>query len=87
MKIEQYKLKSNGYFSLVNEQPFPKKQHPNQQDGLDLYVNVVDHNTGQINSVKLYENTRGLYFKKSGNWYLKDFTSTVTYVPFQIIEG
>ena len=83
--IKQEWLKSNGSFGLIKE-PYAKKQHPNQQEGLDQYVDVVDFCTGQINSVKLYENTKGLHFKKNGSHYLDGFDSKVLYVPFQIIK-
>ena len=83
-KILQYRLKSNGIFSIKKDR-YPKKQHPNQQEGMDEYIDVVDHGTGNINSVKLYKNTKGVYFKKNGNHYLHDFIKTVGYVPFQII--
>lgn len=78
-------VKSNGYFGLIKE-PYDKYQHPNQQCGLDLYVDVIDFCTGQINSVKLYINTKGLHFKKDGTHYLDEFTGEVAYVPFQIIK-
>lgn len=45
-------------FSIYKE-PYNKKQHPNQQNGLDMYIDVVDHYTGYINTVKLYENSKG----------------------------
>jgi len=78
-------LRSNGCFSIFHE-PYEKKQHPNQQCGLDWYVDIIDHSTGRINSVKLYMNTKGLHFKKDGTWYLDDFTQTFTYIPFQMIR-
>ena len=83
MEIESYNLKSNGYFSIVRE-PYDKKQHQNQQGGLDRYVDVLDHDTGVVNVVKLYENTKGLHFKKRGSWHLNEFTKNYLYVPFQI---
>lgn len=85
MKIKQKELKSNGYFSIL-EDVFPKNQHTNQQNGLDLYIKILDHNTGYINCVKLYENTKGLFFKKNGNQYLDQFTQKVLYIPQQIIN-
>lgn len=85
MKIKQETLKSNGFFSILKDR-YNKKQHPNQQCGLDQYVDVIDHDTGIINSVKLYENTKGLHFKKHGSWYLSEFNQEYLYVPYQIIE-
>lgn len=86
MKIESYNLKSNGWFSILIP-PYDKKQHPNQQQGLDKYVDVVNHYTGNVNSVKLYENKTGLHFKADGGThYLEDFTKNVTYIPFQILD-
>lgn len=86
MKIEQHKLKSNGWFAIVKE-PYDKKQHPNQQSGLDRYVDVLNQYTGRINSVKLYENKSGLHFKAdSSTHYLFEFTKGIIHVPFQIIE-
>jgi hypothetical protein len=83
MKIIEHILKSNGFFSIVKA-PYAKNQHPNQQGGLDRYIDVLDHDTGNINSVKLYENTKGIHFKKQGTWYLSEFTKTIMHVPFQI---
>lgn len=79
------RCKSNGSFALMRD-PYAKKQHPNQQGGLDSYVDVLDHQTGNVNSVKLYENKRGLHFKKSGVHYLDDFTKEAVYIPYQIRE-
>lgn len=83
MNIEIHELESNGYFSIVKD-PYDKKQHQNQQEGLDKYVDVLDHDTGVINSVKLYVNTKGLHFKKRGSWYLSEFTLKYRYIPYQI---
>lgn len=78
------KLKSNGYFS-IKKMPYSKKQHPNQQGGLDLYVDVIDEITGNLNQVKLYENKKGLHFKKNGSHYLDEFVIDVEVIPFQVI--
>lgn len=85
MDIKYTLITSNGWFGLI-EGPYSKDQHPNQQCGLDMYVDVIDFHTGQVNSVKLYENTKGLHFKKDGAQYLSEFTEKVAYVPFQIIK-
>lgn len=85
MEIEQYTLKSNGWFSIVKE-PYDKKQHPNQQQGLDKYVDVLNHYSGRVNSVKLYENNTGLHFKADGTHYLYEFTQDYLYIPFQILK-
>ena len=85
-KIEVQQLKCNASFGLIQE-PFSKPQHPNQQEGLDLYVVVVDFTTHEENEVKLYETSKGLYFKKNGKrFYLADFTSHVAWIPSQLIE-
>lgn len=84
-EIESFNLKSNGCFALLKE-PYAKKQHQNQQCGLDLYVDVIDFSSGCINRVKLYQNSKGLHFKKDGAHYLDGFVEDVIYVPFQIIE-
>lgn len=78
-------VKSNGSFSIIKG-PYSRKQHSNQQKGLDLYVDVLDHSTGHINRVKLYSNTKGLHFKKYGSHYLDEFDTDYAYVPFQMIE-
>jgi hypothetical protein len=83
MEIKQFRLKTNGYFSIVKD-VYSKEQHPNQQGGLDQYVDVLDHHTGQVNSLKLYENSKGLHFKKGSPYYLSEFTDTAVYVPYQI---
>lgn len=84
MTIKQFELKSNGSFGLILG-PFAYKQHPNQQEGLDQYVQVVNFSTGAICTNKLYENSKGLHFKQSGTHYLDSFVDRVIYVPFQII--
>ena len=81
--ITSYELKSNGKFSIVNHSYY-KKQHSNQQNGIDMYVDVLDHSTGIVNSVKLYENTKGIHFKKGGNHYLPEFVLDYIYIPLQI---
>ena len=87
MNIESFKLKSNGWFSIVKE-PYDKKQHPNQQQGLDRYVDVLNHYTGNINTVKLYENKKGFHFKADGSThYLLEFVDEIVYVPFQILKN
>jgi hypothetical protein len=85
-EIKTQTLKSNGWFAIIKE-PYDKKQHPNQQSGLDKYVDVLNQYTGNINSVKLYENTKGLHFKADGSThYLSEFVDEIIHVPFQIIE-
>lgn len=81
--IEQT-LKSDGNFALFGE-PFDKKQHSNQQRGLDVYVKALNLDTGEICVKKLYENTKGLHFKHTGYspMYLKDFTRKIRYIPYQ----
>lgn len=83
--IKQTKVKSNGSFGLLAG-PVKHKQHPNQQDGLDLYVKVINFDTGRECFVKLYENSKGLYFKQNGTHYLDDFLEDAIYVPFQILK-
>lgn len=83
--IQKTQLKSNGLFSMVKG-PYEKEQHPNQQGGLDLYVDVIDEITGNLNQVKLYENKKGLHFKKNGTHYLYEFNINVVVVPFQVLR-
>ncbi len=85
MDIKSMRLKSNGYLS-IHKAPYGKKQHPNQQGGLDLYVDVIDECTGNLNKVKLYENKKGLHFKKNGTHYLDEFVIDVEVIPFQVIK-
>lgn len=85
-EIKTQTLKSNGWFAIVKE-PYDRKQHPNQQSGLDKYVDVLNQYTGNINCVKVYENTKGLHFKADGSThYLSEFIREIIHVPFQIIE-
>lgn len=84
-EIKTQQLKSNGYFSFIKG-PYDKKQHQNQQCGLDLYVDVLNQYTGRVCSVKLYENKTGLHFKFDGTHYLDEFTEDVVYVPYQILK-
>ena len=83
--MESFNLKSNGYFS-IKKMPYAKNQHPNQQGGLDMYIDVIDEYTGNLNSVKLYENSKGLHFKKNGSHYLSEFTIDVQVIPFQVLR-
>lgn len=72
-------------FGLIGE-PHAHKQHQNQQAGLDLYVHVVNFDTGERCHKKLYENGRGLHFKHTGYspMYLEDFTAGAVVTPFQV---
>jgi len=72
-------------FGLLGE-PFAHRQHPNQQGGLDVYVKVINFDTGERCVKKLYKNTRGLHFKHTGYspMYLADFTAAGTFLPFQV---
>jgi len=66
--------------------PVDHKQHPNQQAGLDLYVRVVNFQTGEVCFKKLYKNATGLHFKHTGYspMYIADFTRDGYFVPFQV---
>lgn len=72
-------------FGLIGG-PTPHKQHPNQKAGLDLYVRVVNFDTGETCFKKLYENRTGLHFKHTGYspMYLNDFTDDCIIYPFQV---
>lgn len=85
MDIQNEILLTNGRFLLITV--VDKLQHPNEQNGLDKYVKVINISTGEICSKKLYINTKGLHFKHTGSPpnYLKDFTQEAVYVPFQVI--
>lgn len=74
------------HFGLIGE-PVDHKQHPNEQRGLDLYVQVVNFDTGERCFKKLYEAKRGLHFKHTGYspMYLDDFTADAAVVPFQVL--
>lgn len=76
------------YFGLIGE-PVEHKQHQNQRNGLDLYVNVINLDTGEHCFKKLYSNTRGLHFKHTGYspMYLANFTAPATVIPFQVLHG
>lgn len=82
MEITKIEAPTDGLFALI-KQPYAKQQHPNQQGGLDLYVDIIDLDTGNLNSVKLYENKKGLHFKKGGSHYLSEFIGIVTVIPYQ----
>lgn len=72
-------------FGLVGA-PVEHKQHTNQRRGLDLYVSVINFDTGEKCFKKLYEGKRGLHFKHTGYspMYLCDFTADAEVVPFQV---
>lgn len=85
--IETFAVKYNPrypHFGLEGS-PVPHGQHPNQRNGLDLYVHVVNFDTGERCFKKLYENTKGLHFKHTGYqpMYLAEFVESATVVPFQ----
>lgn len=88
-RIERFTVKYDPnypHFGLEGD-PVPHEQHPNQRKGLDLYVKVVNFDTGEWCFKKLYENSRGLHFKHTrySPMYLSDFTSIANVVPFQVI--
>lgn len=76
------------HFGLVGE-PVDHRQHPNQQEGLDRYVHVINLDTGERCFKKLYSNGRGLHFKHTGYspMYLDDFHASATVYPFQVVFG
>ena len=76
------------HFGLVGD-PMPHKQHQNQQCGLDLYVTVINLDTGEQCFKKLYENKTGLHFKHTGYspMYLADFTEPAVVYPFQYVRS
>ncbi len=76
------------YFGLSGE-PVPHQQHPNQRKGLDLYVSVVNFESGEWCFKKLYEGKRGLHFKHTGYspMYLADFAAEGFIVPFQVFTA
>lgn len=84
---KRVKVDPNINFAIL-EDPVPHKQHSNQQKGLDLYITVLNIDTGETCFKKLYENTKGLYFKHTGYspMYLKSFTKERVYVPYQVLS-
>lgn len=74
------------HFGLVSG-PVQHSQHQNQQRGLDLYVSVINFDTGEPGFKKLYRNGRGLHFKHTGYspMYLEDFTGEALVFPFQVV--
>lgn len=86
MNVKSYELNANQYFALIDG-PFDKKQHQNQQKGLDVYVRVLNMDSGEECVKKLYENKKGLHFKHSGYppSYLSEMTIGVIYIPYQVI--
>ena len=74
------------FFGVV-EEPIHHPQHPNQKRGLDLYVRVINFETGEECFKKLYENKSGIHFKHTGYspMYLVDFRSVATVIPFQVL--
>lgn len=72
-------------FGLIGD-PHPHKQHQNQQAGLDIYVHVVNFDTGETCHKKLYENRSGLHFKHTGYspMYLHNFVADAEVCPFQV---
>ena len=93
MDIERHKLKSNGWFGLFEIVENVKKYHA-EWEGTDDCIRVLNFCNGEVCFKRVYENNKGLHFKHTGAryedsptvHYLKDFTETVTYIPYQIIE-
>lgn len=73
------------HFGLIGD-PVEHEQHTNQQKGLDVYVHVINFDTGEKCFKKLYENKTGLHFKHTGYspMYLADMTSLALVYPFQV---
>ena len=86
MELKYTHVKSNGVFGLLKG-PYDKKQHSNQQNGLDMYVDVINYHTGRECSLKLYNNKHGIHFKMDGVHYLDEFVDDAIYIPFQIVHG
>lgn len=88
LMIERIKVKCDPAYPAfgIVDGPKPHKQHPNQQSGLDLYVRVINFDSGELCFKKLYENAKGLHFKHAGYspMYLADFVADGFYVPFQV---
>ena len=55
--------------------------------GTDFCVDVLDFGTGEINSVRIYENRKGLHFKKYGSHYLSDFTQECVITPYRVASA
>lgn len=74
------------HFGMVGE-PEPHKQHCNQQRGLDIYVKVINLDTGEECHKKLYQNSKGLHFKHTGYspTYLSNMTGDAVVYPFQVM--
>lgn len=84
--VERQVLKASDFFAILKE-PYEHKQHQNEQNGLDLYIEVLNFDTGEKCFKKMYKNSKGLHFKHTGypTQYLSDFIQTITYIPYQII--
>lgn len=76
-------IKHNGLFALIRD-AYENEKHPNQQGGTDFCVDVLDFGTGQLNTVRLYENTKGLHFKKYGTHYLSNFNMECLVTPYRV---
>lgn len=81
-------LPATEYFALI-EGPHEHKQHQNQQGGLDLYVRVLNIDTGEVCHKKLYRNSKGLHFKHTGYppTYLDQMHGEILHVPYQTFEA
>jgi hypothetical protein len=89
-------LPSNGKFS-IKKGPY-KPNDIKGKKGTGLVVDVIDHKTGKLNTIKVYSNSLGLHFNKAKintalktnneytTNYLKHFTKKYIYIPYQIKE-
>ena len=91
MKLEKISVKYDPHYPHFGLQdgPMEHKQHPNQRAGLDLYVRVINFETGETCFKKLYENKSGLHFKHTGYspTYLDQMTADAVVYPFQVDFG
>lgn len=81
-------FKHNGHIAALCS-PYKKNQHPNQKCGIDMYIDILDFQTGAVNTVKLYENSKGFHVKKNGTHYLKDLNLDCHIQPYEVkdIDG
>ena len=89
-QVEKHKILTNGVFGIL-EYPANTPQFKQGE-----FIKLVNFDTGEECYKKVYENTKGKYFKhsgyergtksNSGSFYINSFNSYIVYVPFQILE-
>lgn len=80
------KIKRNDYVGIIGDL-FRDEQHPNQKGGLPLKVKAINFDTLNVNTVKVYENSKGMYIKMGKhNHYLANITKPAYFIQASVVD-